>query len=95
MDVLFAAEAAVREAVPAVVARHKSEEGALTWALIHRIEAEVLADVASTGEHSKRILDMIRAPAALDYPTDDCLVSFKGHDVVPIVFKVIDEAWHS
>nr|WP_233469262.1 hypothetical protein [Caballeronia glathei] len=51
--------------------------------------------MASTGEHSKRILDMIRAPAALDYPTDDCLVSFKGHDVVPIVFKVIDEAWHS
>jgi len=93
MDVLFAAEAAVREAVPEVVARHKAE-GALTWALIHRIEAEVLADVASTGKHSKRILDMIRAPAALDYPTDDRPVSFKGHDVVPIVFKVIDEAWH-
>ena len=93
MDMLFAAEAAVREAVPEVVARHKSE-GALTWALIHRIEAEVLADVASTGKHSKRILDMIRAPAALDYPTDDRPVSFKGHDFVPIVFKVIDEAWH-
>jgi hypothetical protein len=37
---------------------------------------------------------MICAPAALDYPTDDRPVSFKGHDVVPIVFKVIDEAWH-
>ncbi|KDR38704.1 DUF2471 family protein [Caballeronia glathei] len=95
MDVLFAAEAAVRKAVPSVVAHHKSEEGALTWALIHRIEAEVLGDVASTGKHSKRILDMIRAPALLEYPKDDRLVSFTGHDVVPIVFKVIDEAWHS
>jgi len=38
MDVLFAADGAVREAVPAVVQRHRSA-GVLTWALLHKIEA--------------------------------------------------------
>ncbi len=92
MDVLFAADAAVREAVPAVVQRHRSA-GVLTWALLHKIEAEVLADVAATGNHSKRILDMIRAPAALEYPRDDRPASFDGHDFVPIVYGAIEDAW--
>ena len=92
MDVLFAADAAVREAVPAVVQRHRSA-GVLTWSLLHKIEAEVLADVAATGKHSKRILDMIRAPAALEYPKDDRPASFDGHDFVPIVYGAIEDAW--
>ena len=89
---LFAAEAAVRDAAPAVVQRHRSA-GVLTWALLHTMEVEVLADVAATGKHSKRILDMIRAPAALDYPKDEREASFEGHDVVPIVFRAIEDAW--
>lgn len=92
MDVLFASHAAVTEAVPAVVLRHRSV-GVLTWALLHRIESEVLAEVAATGKHSVRILDMLRAPAALDYPKDDRPVSFEGHDFVPPVFGAIDDAW--
>ncbi|WP_028224937.1 MULTISPECIES: DUF2471 family protein [Paraburkholderia] len=92
MDVLFSANAAVQEVVPAVVQRHRAA-GVLTWALLHKIEAEVLAQVAATGKHSMRILDMLRAPAALDYPKDDRPVSFEGHDFVPIVFGAIDDAW--
>jgi hypothetical protein len=92
MDALFAADAAVREAVPAVVRRHRSG-GLLTWALIHTIETEVLADVAATGKYSKRILDMIRAPAALEYPKDERPASFEGHGFVPIVFGAIEDAW--
>ncbi|MGY6251826.1 DUF2471 family protein [Paraburkholderia caledonica] len=92
MDVLIAAHADVTEAVPAVVLRHRST-GILTWALLHRIESEVLAQVAATGKHSARILDMLRAPAALDYPKDDRPVSFDGHDFVPPVFGAIDDAW--
>ncbi|AME28656.1 DUF2471 family protein [Burkholderia sp. PAMC 26561] len=92
MDVLFAAEAAVRDAVPAVVQRHRSK-GILTWALLHTIETEVLVEVANSGKHSKRVLDMIRAPAALDYPKDDRPASFEGHDFVPIVFGAIEDAW--
>ncbi|KDR38997.1 hypothetical protein BG61_35360 [Caballeronia glathei] len=92
METLFAADAAVRQAVPAVVLRHRSA-GVLTWALLHAIEAEVLAEVAATGKHSRRILDMIRAPAALDYPSDGSPASFEGHDFVPIVFGVIEEEW--
>ncbi|WP_240159145.1 hypothetical protein [Burkholderia sp. Ax-1724] len=49
MDVLFSANAAVQEFVPAVVQRHRAA-GLLTWALLHKIEAEVLAQVAATGE---------------------------------------------
>jgi hypothetical protein len=75
-----------------VVQRYRSE-GVLTWALVHKIEGEVLADVAATGNHSKRILDMIRGPAVLDYPKDDRPASFDGHDFVPIVFGAIEDAW--
>ncbi|MGF6440124.1 DUF2471 family protein [Paraburkholderia youngii] len=92
MDVLFAAHAAVKEAVSAVVLRHRSA-GVLTWALLHRIEAEVLAEVAATGKHSARILDMLRAPAALEYPKDDRPVSFRGHEFVAPVFGAIDDEW--
>ena len=92
MDPLFAANAAVKEVVPAVVLRHRAT-GILTWALLHQIESEVLAEVAATGKHSRRILDMLRAPEALDYPKDNRPVSFEGHDFVPIVFGAIDDAW--
>jgi hypothetical protein len=61
--------------------------------LIHTIEAEVLADVAAKGNHSKRILDMTRAPAALDYPKEERPASFDGHGFVPIVFGAIEDAW--
>lgn len=94
MEPLFAAEAAVRAMVPNVVRRHRAE-GILTWALLHRIEAEVLAEVAATGKHNKRFLEMLRAPEALRYPTDDRAVSFEGHEFVPIVFGAIEEAWRS
>lgn len=88
-DVLFQAETAVQEAIPNAVRRHRSD-GVLTWALLHRIEAEVLAEVAASGKFSKRLLDMIRAPAVLSYPKDDRPASFGGHDFVPIVFGAIE-----
>lgn len=40
MDVLFSALETVKEAVPAVVLRHRAA-GILTWALLHTIESEV------------------------------------------------------
>jgi len=92
MDVLSVADAAVREAVPAVVSRHR-EAGVLTWALLHHIESEVLAEVAATGKHSPMMLGMLRAPAVLDYPKDERPVSFEGHEFVPSVFGAIDDAW--
>jgi hypothetical protein len=92
MEALFSAQAAVQEVVPGVVLRHRSK-GILTWALLHRIESEVLAEVVSTGRYSKRLLDMLRAPEALGYPNDDRPASFEGHDFVPIVFGAIADAW--
>lgn len=92
MEALFAAEAAVREVVPGVVLRHRSK-GILTWALLHQIESEVLAEVLSTGKYSKRLLGMLRAPEALGYPNDDRPASFEGHDFAPIIFGAIADAW--
>lgn len=92
MEDLFAAQTAVQESVRAAVARHRSE-GILTWRLLHTIEREVLAEVAATSKHPKWVLDMLRAPAALEYPKDDRAVSFEGHDFAPPVFAAIDDAW--
>ncbi|WP_208716142.1 DUF2471 family protein [Paraburkholderia graminis] len=92
MDTLIAADAAVREALPAIVRRYRSS-GVLTWALLHEIEADVLAHLASTGQHRRRVLDLIRAPASLDYPRDERPASFEGCDLVPVVFQAIQEAW--
>jgi hypothetical protein len=93
MDALYAADAALKEAVPAAVLRHRAA-GTLTWALIHQIESEVLAEVSSTGKHSARTLGMLRASPAMFYPKDDRPVSFEGHDVVPSVFGAIYAEWN-
>ncbi|GAB5098161.1 DUF2471 family protein [Caballeronia sp. HLA56] len=92
MDQLFAAEAAIRKVVPSVVVRYRAA-GVLTWALIHQIESDVLAEVAASGKHSHRVLNMLRASPILDYPKDDRPVSFEGHDFVPPVFGAINDAW--
>jgi hypothetical protein len=92
MDSMIAADAAVREALPPIIGRYRSA-GVLTWALLHEIEADVLTHLASTGQHRNRVLDLIRAPASLDYPRDERPASFEGCDLVPVVFQAIEEAW--
>jgi len=92
MDAFYAADEALKEAVPGIVERHRSA-GVLTWELLHKIELEVFAEVAATGKYNARMLGMLRAPAALDYPKDDRPVSFEGHDVIPSVFRTIDAVW--
>lgn len=91
-EALYAADAALKEAVLAAVLRHRAA-GVLTWSLLHRIEAEVFAEVAAAGRHSARMLGMLRASPAMGYLRDDSPVSFEGHDVVPTVFSAIDGAW--
>ncbi|MGF6507800.1 DUF2471 family protein [Paraburkholderia sp. 32] len=90
-NVLFDAQAATEEVVPRVVTRHRSK-GVLTWKLLHQIE-EVLAEVSSRGQFSERLLQMICAPAILQYPNDERPASFEGHDFVPIVFGSLETAW--
>ncbi|CAB3736078.1 hypothetical protein LMG24238_06193 [Paraburkholderia sediminicola] len=92
MEVLFAADVAVKEAVPAVVSRHRSA-GVLTWGLLQLIEAEVFAEIAATGKHSSGILAMLSAPVTLEYLKVGRAVSFDGHDFVPPMFGAIEQAW--
>ena len=91
-DVLFDAQAAAEEVIPRVIERHRSK-GVLTWKLLHQMEEEVLAEVKAGGRFSDRLLHMICAPAALDYPNDDRAASFAGHDFVPIIFSALERAW--
>jgi hypothetical protein len=88
---MIAADAVVRDALPAVVRRYRSAD-ILTWALLYEIEADVLAHLAATDQHSRWVLDLIRAPAELDHPKDQRPASFDGHDLVPVVFQAIEEA---
>lgn len=93
MDAMYAAAADLKAAVPAAVRRHR-EAGTLTWALLHKIEAEVLNDVGSTGKHSARMLGMLRASPAIGHPKDDRPVSLEGHEVVPTIFAAIYAEWN-
>ena len=93
MDALYAADADLKKAAPAAVLRHRSA-GVLTWALIHQIESEVLAEVASSRKHSSQLLGLLSASPAMGYPKDDRPVSFEGHDVVPSVFGEIYAEWN-
>jgi hypothetical protein len=60
-DDLDDAEAAVKEALPAVIARHRSA-GILTWALLHQIEDEVIEAAAASGECDRGILTYCGPP---------------------------------
>ncbi|MEZ0605736.1 DUF2471 domain-containing protein [Paraburkholderia sp. IW21] len=91
-NVLFDAQAAAEEVIPRVVERHRSK-GILTWKLLHQMEEEVLAEVTAGGRFSERLLQMICAPAVLEYPNDDRPASLEGHDFVPIVFGALERAW--
>lgn len=91
-NILFDAQAAAEEVIPRVVERHRSK-GILTWKLLHQMEEEVVAEVTAGGRFSDRLLQMICAPAVLDYPNDDRPASFEGDDFVPIVFDALQRAW--
>lgn len=92
LEGLQAASTAVEHAAHEVVPRHR-EAGILTWALLHRIASEVLAEVAATGAHDRQILGMLRIPEEMPYPKDDRPTCFDGHTLLPTVFIAIEAAW--
>lgn len=93
LEDLDAADEAARQVVPAVVMRYR-EAGVLTWALMHRIEAEVLDELDATGVHPKAALSLIRSSPVWGYPRDDRPASFGGATAVPIIFRQIEEVWN-
>lgn len=92
MKELDSASAAVQEALPRIIHRHRSS-GILTWALLHQIEQEVLEDVEADGEHHPQVLRMLRSIPAMGYPNDDSPASFEGHGVISSAFSMIFKAW--
>ncbi|WP_432263578.1 DUF2471 family protein [Cupriavidus sp. TMH.W2] len=92
MHAIFAAEKAIQEKLPAIVNRHR-ESGHLTWRLLHQIEAEVLAELSSSGRHAPMVISMLRSSELMGYPRDDSPASLEGHDVVPVAFAAIVNAW--
>ena len=93
IDELSRADDEVREIVPAIVSRHRSV-GTLTWALLHEIESEVIDVLTAQGNYSKQVLNMMRAPKVIGYPTDNRPVSFEGHGAVALIFSAIEKAWN-
>jgi len=92
-DELTAAGEAAGRIVLEIVSRHRCA-GFLTWALLHQMESEVLAELRARGEHPASALNMIRSAPVLGYPNDDRPVSFSGASIVPIIFGQIEEAWN-
>lgn len=92
LDDLDAVDEAARQVVPLVVMRYR-EAGVLTWALMHRIEAEVLDELAATGVHQEAALSMLRSSRLMLYPRDDRPASFGNASAVPTLFVQIEAAW--
>ena len=90
---LTAADEAAGRVVREIVMRHRCS-GVLTWALLHQIEGEVLAELKAGGEHSASALNMLRAAPVLSYPNNDRPASFSNAGIVPIIFGQIEEAWN-
>ncbi len=93
MKSIRAAESAIIEATPAIVAKHR-DAGILTWKLIHQIEDEVIHEVGQSGKHSPTLLRMLKASPFLGYPKNDSPADFAGSEAVPITFTVIQNAWN-
>jgi hypothetical protein len=93
LEDLDAADDAAREIVPRVVMRYR-ELGVLTWALMHKIEGEVLDALDATGVHPRAALSMIRSSPAFRYPQDDRPASFGGASAMPAIFLQIERAWN-
>lgn len=74
--------------IPRVVQHHR-EAGILTWALLHRIEREVIDEIAKSGQYRPVMLNMIRATPLMGYPNDDRPVSLVGHEILPLLFDDI------
>ncbi len=92
MDPIHAAETAIREAAPAIVARHRAT-GHLTWRLLHQLEDEVVAAVEATRKVNPGILRMMRASPLMGYPKNDEPADFGGAGAVAVTFSIIVEAW--
>ena len=93
LDGLRSADAAVKEVSRTVVSQRRHFI-VLTWALLHEMEAEVLAELVGSGEHSPMIVNMLGAPEAMAYPKDSRVVSFNRHEFLPIVFGGLERAWN-
>ncbi|MCH1990021.1 DUF2471 domain-containing protein [Achromobacter xylosoxidans] len=93
LHIIESVDRSIRDALPQVIARHRNA-GPLTWRLLHRIQAEVLADVAATRRYAPHILRMAVAPAVMQYPTDDSVVDFGESNAIPMAFAAITDVWN-
>ena len=91
-DELEAAHRSAKRAVPPVVAKYR-ELGTLTWALLHKMEDEVMADLEASEEHPRSTLRMIRSSPLFRYPKDDSPVSFGNSNAIPVIFGQIEKLW--
>jgi hypothetical protein len=91
-DELDAVERDAETIIPRIVLQHR-DAGILTWALLHKIEAETFAALAATGSHAADAINMLRSSGLMQYPTDEREVSFKGHEVLPTIFSMVEKEW--
>jgi hypothetical protein len=93
LDSMLAAETTVREILPAIIGRYRAE-GALTWASLHEMEAEVRVLLKTSGRYHPLVVDLICLPAEARYPKSAQPVSNEGFDLMPVSFQAIIHSWY-
>ncbi|AOZ06751.1 DUF2471 family protein [Cupriavidus malaysiensis] len=90
---LAAIESAIQDALPPIIARHRSA-GHLTWKLLHQIEDEVMSEVSATGKVAPMMLAVLKSSPFMSFPRNDSVADLSKHDVLPIAFALTAQAWN-
>lgn len=92
LDALEETKCAIDAALPSIIARHRAA-GQLTWRLLHKIEEELINELAATGAYHPEMLHMVMASPWMRYPTTDEPIDFGDSNVRPVTFGAIEKAW--
>lgn len=88
-----AVEARLRQAVGALVVRHRSNGDVLTWRLLHAIEEEAFKEIQTAGDLDALHVRMFQSPPLFRYPRTDEPVDFGDSNALPMAFSMIYQAY--
>jgi Protein of unknown function (DUF2471) len=78
-----------------IASRYIAQQVALTWRLLHAIEAEALADLGFASRHDALMLGLFQRPTGLPYPETDEVVDFGASNALPAVFAFAVAAYEN
>jgi hypothetical protein len=89
-EYLPAVTARLKTIIAGIVVDRRSTGAPLTWALLHMIEQQALAELRNSNLDPSCI-NMIRPSLERIYPQTDQPVDFSGAALVPVAFAMIEQ----